>query len=55
MLFYDQESAFKALRPLMQELEVESDLQVRMQQDGSINPSVIYAILTDDLTQQSYT
>ena len=50
-----QEAAFAALRPLMQEIVVESDLEVRMQQDHSINPSVIYTIFTQNLSHSNYT
>ena len=50
-----QEAAFAALRPLMQEIVVESDLEVRMQQDHSINPSVIYTIFTQKLSHSNYT
>ena len=50
-----QEAAFVALRPLMNELMVDSDLQVHMQQDNSINPSVIDTIFTNDMIRSSYT
>ena len=39
----------------MQEIVVDSDLEVRMQQDDSRNPSVIYTIFTDNLIKSSYT
>ena len=39
----------------MEEIVVESDLQVRMQQDNSINPSVIHTIHMEDLKHESYT
>ena len=50
-----EEAAFAALRPLMQEIVVESDLEVRMQQDHSINPSVIHTIFTHNLSHSNYT
>ena len=50
-----QEAAFVALRPLIKELMVDSDFQVRMQQDNSINPSVIDTIFTNDMIHSSYT
>ena len=50
-----QEAAFAALRPMMQEIVAESDLDVWMQQDDSRNPSVIYTILTGDLRHTQYT
>ena len=50
-----QEAAFAALRPMMQDIVVESDLDVRMQQDDSRNPSVIYTILTGNLRHTHYT
>ena len=55
MCIYFQEAAFVTLRPLMQKLLVDSDLQVRMQQDNSINPSVIDTIFTNDMMYFSYT
>ena len=39
----------------MQKLLVDSDLQVRMQQDNSINPSVVDTIFTNDMMHFSYT
>ena len=50
-----QEAAFAALRPLMQEIVVESDLEIRMQQDHSINPSAIYTLFTQNLSHSNYT
>ena len=50
-----QEAAFAILHPLIQETVVESDLRVRVQQDNSINPSVIHAIRLEDLRHISYT
>ena len=50
-----QEAAFAALHPLIQETVVDSDLRVRMQQDNSINPSVIHVIRLEDLKHISYT
>ena len=43
------------LKPIAQNLTVETDLLIRMQQDDSYNPSVIYAIGTDDLRHMAYT
>ena len=39
----------------MEEIVVDSDLHVRMQQDDSINPSVIHTIYIKDLKHVSYT
>ena len=55
--FWDkwEEAAFAALWPLMQDSVVESDLDVRMQQDNSRNPSVIYTMFTGNLGHSYYT
>ena len=39
----------------MEDIVVESDLQIRMHQDNSINPSVIHTIHIEDLKHESYT
>ena len=50
-----QEAAFAAIRPFMYEIVVESDLEVWMQQDNSVNPSVIHTIFTHNLRHSQYT
>ena len=50
-----QEVTFAALRPLMQDIVVDSDLEVRMQQDNSLNLSIIYTIFTQDLSHSHFT
>ena len=54
-IFPCQEAAFATLKPLMQEMMVDSDLEVRMQQDNSINPSTLSTIYTEDMSHSIYT
>ena len=55
MQLFSQEVTFAALRPLMQDIVVDSDLEVRMEKDNSLNPSIIYTIFTQDLSHSHYT
>ena len=45
----------RALHPLAQDMELETDLYVWMQQDDSVNPSAIYAVLMPDMQGVNYT
>ena len=45
----------RALHPLAQDMELETDLDIWMQQDDSVNPSAIYAVRLSDMQAINYT